>query len=151
MIQKLYTPEQVAEYLGVSSNKVACLLRSRQLGCAYVGAARRITESHITQYLQLAASRSPRKRRPRPPIPADLACLWAQLTERVVKNDPLMAPFMEEATLESINPKARIAAVHTRTAAAAMVLMAEKNRYALQRYLRAFLMRPLMIRATCSK
>ena len=88
MTQKLYTPEQVAEYLGVSPNKVASLLRSKQLGCAYVGSARRITEGHITQYLQLAASRAPRKRRPRPEIPADLAPVWARLTELAVKTTP---------------------------------------------------------------
>ena len=43
MTQKLYTPEQVAEYLGVSPHKVASLLRSKQLGCAYVVYACRIT------------------------------------------------------------------------------------------------------------
>jgi excisionase family DNA binding protein len=151
MTQKLYTPEQVAEYLGVSSHKVACLLRSKQLGCAYVGSARRITEGHITQYLQLAASRSPRKRRPRPEIPADLAPVWARLTELAVKNHPLIAPFVQEATLERINPKARLAEVSTRSAAAATVLMAGQNRYALQRHLRSIFHRPLMLCITCSK
>ena len=149
--QKLYTPEQVAEYLGVSSHKVARLLRSKQLGCAYIGSTRRITEAHITQYLQLAASRSPRKRRPRPEIPTDLGPLWTRLTELAVKNHPLVAPFMQEATLERIDPKARTASVNTRSAAVATVIMAEQSRYALQRYLRTILQRPLMIRVNCSK
>ena len=64
MTQKLYTPEQVAEYLGVSSHKVACLLRSKQLGCAYVGSARRITDAsqHFEKRYQLCIRQGPHRR-----------------------------------------------------------------------------------------
>jgi hypothetical protein len=57
---------------------------------------------------------------------------------------------IEEATLERIDPKARTASVNTRSAAVATAIMAEQNRYALQRYLRTILQRPLMNRVNCS-
>jgi len=151
MTQPLFTPEQVAEYLKVRPSKVVKLLRSKQLGCAYVGSARRITEAHIAEYLKLAASRPPRKRRPRPLIPTDLAPVWERLSDIAVKNYPLLSPFMLEATLASIDTKTRIAAVTTATKEAATVIMANRNRYALQRSLHTIFQRPLMIRATCSK
>ncbi len=77
--------------------------------------------------------------------------MWTQPTELTIKNQPLVAPFMQGATLERIDPRARIAVVSTGSAAAATVLMARQNRYALQRHLRSIFHRPLMIRATCSK
>jgi excisionase family DNA binding protein len=151
MTQTLYTPEQVAEYLMVSPSKVAKLLRSRQLGCAYVGSVRRVTEAHIAEYIKLAASRPPRKRRARPSIPTDLAPVWQRLSEIALQNYPLLAPFMQEAKLASIDTRTRIATVTTVTEHAATVIMADQNRYALQRCLRTIFMRHLLIRVTCSK
>ena len=83
----------------------------------------------VNQYLQLAASRSPRRRRPRPEDQAGLAPARSRFTELAVKNDPLVAPFMQEAILERIGPKARLALVRTGSATAATVIMAEPNRY----------------------
>ena len=127
MTQKLYTPDEVADYLKVTPSKVSKLLRSKQLGCAYVGSVRRITEAHVVEYLKLSAARPPRKHRPRPPIPADLGPVWQRLTEISLRNYPLLAPFMSDATLASIDTKTRIASVTTTTEAATIVIMADKK------------------------
>ena len=151
MTQKLYTPEQVAEYLSVTPNKVACLLRSKQLNCLHIGHSKRVTEGHIQEYIKLAGSRPPRKRRPRPQIPLELSPIWQQLVDVALANHPHLAPFMSDATLTSIDAKKRTAFVIANTEAAATVLMAEPNRYAIQRGLRTIFRRPLVVCVSCSK
>ena len=150
MTQKLYAPEQVAEYLGVTLHKVATLLRSKQLGCVHIGQTKRVTEVHIDEYLKLAASRPPRKRRPRPQIPTDLSPVWKQLFDAALSNQPLLAAFMTHAALLRIDTQTRTAFITAATAETAAVLMAEPNRYALQRGLKTSFKRPLKINVTCS-
>ncbi len=136
MTQKLYTPEQVAEYLGISVYTVSGLIRSKQLGCCRVAGVKRITEGQLEQYLKLAASRPPRKHRRLPPIPDDLGPVWQQLSDMALKHQPLLAPFMAEATLLGINKQALTATVNAHTTGAAEALNVKPNRLALQRHLR---------------
>jgi len=150
-LPEYYTPEQIAQKLAVTPGKVNRLIDGKLLGCSYVGRSRRISEAHIAEYMRHSGARAPRKNRKRPPIPEDLAPVWKRLTEIALKNYPLLAPFMQEATLVSIDTKARVASVTVQTAAAATVIMAEQNRYALQRHLRTIFLRPLMVRVTSSK
>jgi len=46
MTQQLYTPDDVAHYLGISLHTVSGLIRSKQLGCCRFGGLKQITEAH---------------------------------------------------------------------------------------------------------
>ena len=111
----------------------------------------RVALEHPAQYIKFAASRTPRKHRPLRPIPSALAPVWERLTSTALKNHPLLAPLMQDASLVCIDTKTRIATVTTTTAAAANVIMAEKNRFALQRSLHTIFLRSLLIRTNCLK
>jgi excisionase family DNA binding protein len=149
MIQPLFTPDQVAEYLGVSAHTVNALIRSKQLGCCRVATLKRVTQAQIDQYLKLAASRPPRKYRRHPPIPADLSPVWQQLTDIALAESPLLAPFMQDATLVSINKQSRIVTVNAHTAEAALAIDARPNKAAIQRHLRVIFSYPLRLSVTC--
>ncbi len=150
MTQKLYTPEDVAHYLGISEYTVSGLIRSKQLGCCRIGGVRRITEAQVDQYIKLAASRPPRKKRVLPPIPEDLAPVWEQLTAAAHKQKPLLAPFMADATLVSIHKQSLTATVQAHTPQAAEMIAHKPNRLALQEYLRNLFCCKLKICITCS-
>jgi len=149
MSQKLYTPEQVAEYLGISVYTLSALIRSKQIACCRVGGCKRITEAQVEQYLKLAASRPPRKYRRHPPIPADLSPVWQQLTDIALAECPLLAPCMQDATLVSINKQSRIVTVNAHTAEAALAIDARPNKAAIQRHLRVLFSYPLRLSVTC--
>jgi len=151
MVAEYYTPEQIAEKIAVSPSKVIGLINRKLLGCAFVGRSRRISEAHLLEYMKHVASRAPRKNRKRPPIPENLDPVWQRLVEIALKNYPLLAQSMQEATLASIDTKTRIAAITTASEEAASEIMADKNRYAIQRSLQTIFQRPLLVRATCSK
>lgn len=136
MTQQLYTPDDVAHYLGISLYTVSGLIRSKQLGCCRVGGLKRITEAQVDQYLKLAASRPPRKKRVLPPIPSDLTQVWEQLTTVAHKQRPLLAPFMADATLLSIHKPSLTATVKAHTPQAAEMIAHKPNRLALQEHLR---------------
>ena len=150
-LAEYYTPEQIAQKLAVTPGKVNRLIDRKLLGCSFVGRSRRISDAQVAEYMRHAASRAPRKNRKRPPIPENLDPVWERLTDLALKNYPLLVPFMQEATLVSIDIKARVALIITQSTAAVTVIMAEQNRYALQRHLHTLFLRPLMVRATYSK
>ena len=111
----------------------------------------KIRQLRHTRPLNPRSPRPPRKRRPRTQIPLELSPLWQQLVDVALANHPHLAPFMSDATLTRIDAKRRTAFVIANTEAAATVLMAEPNRYAIQRGLRTIFKRPLVVRVSCSK
>jgi excisionase family DNA binding protein len=145
-LAEYYTPEQIAQKLAVTPGKVNRLIDRKLLGCSFVGRSQRISAAQVAEYMRHAASRPPKKNRSRPLIPAELGPVWERLTEIALASFPHLAPSMQQARLASIETKARIATVIAADPDSAAIIMAERNRYALQRCLRTLFLRPLMIR-----
>ena len=48
----LYTPNQTARIMGISRAKVYNLLKSGELNSIHIGRSRRISNAHVTQFIQ---------------------------------------------------------------------------------------------------
>ena len=48
----LFTPVQTAKIMGISRSQVYNLLKSGELNSVHIGRSRRISKSHVTQYIQ---------------------------------------------------------------------------------------------------
>jgi excisionase family DNA binding protein len=48
----LYTPVQTARIMGISRSQVYNLLKSGELNSIHIGRSRRISNSHVTQFIQ---------------------------------------------------------------------------------------------------
>jgi excisionase family DNA binding protein len=48
----LYTPVQTARIMGISRSQVYNLLKSGELNSIHIGRCRRISNSHVTQFIQ---------------------------------------------------------------------------------------------------
>jgi excisionase family DNA binding protein len=147
MTQPLFTPEQVAEYLGVSTDTVRRLVDRKMMGCHFILRARRFTQAHLDEYLKNGASRPPRKRAPAPPIPT-LESAWGHVLNTAQEQEPLLRVALEESQLTEIDIKRRVATVAQRNQTWSAVLNTDKARRFLQRTLREKLGRTLKIEVT---
>ena len=48
----LYTPVQTARIMGISRSQVYNLLKSGELNSVHIGRSRRISNAHVTQFIQ---------------------------------------------------------------------------------------------------
>ncbi len=147
MTQKLYTPEQVAEYLGVCTQTVRRLTHRKLLGCIYIGSLSRFTQAHLDEFLKSAAKRAPRKRNT-PPLPVDLNTAWGTVSEEIREREPLLWIALEHTELVELDRRRRVAIVRQPRREWLAVLQTDKARYVLQSALQRVLGRTFKIEAT---
>ena len=147
MTQKLYTPEQVAEYLGVCTQTVRRLTHRKLLGCIYIGSLSRFTQAHLDEFLKSAAKRVPRKRNT-PPLPVDLNTAWGTVSEEIREREPLLWIALEHTELVELDRRRRVAIVRQPRREWLAVLQTDKARYVLQSALQRVLGRTFKIEAT---
>ena len=147
MTQKLYTPEQVADYLGVCTQTVRRLTHRKLLGCIYIGSLSRFTQGHIDEFLRNAAKRVPRKRNT-PPLPVNLKSAWSTVGEEIREREPLLWIAVEHTELVELDRRRRVALVSQPRREWLAVLQTDKARLVLQSALHRVLGRTFKIEAT---
>lgn len=144
MTQKLYTPEQVAEYLGVCEYTVRRLVDKKLLGCVFFNRMRRFTQAHLDEFLKNAANRAPRKHTPPPPAP-NLAKTWNKVGEEIQETKPLLWVALENTELVKLNRRHGVAIVRQPNKEWIAVLQTDRARFALQNALKNALGQPFKI------
>ena len=147
MTQKLYTPDQVAEYLGVCTQTVRRLTHRKLLGCIYIGNLSRFTQGHIDEFLKSAAKRVPRKR-DTPPLPVNLNIAWNTVSEEIREREPLLWIAIEHTELVELDRRRRVAIVRQPRREWLAVLQTDKARIVLQSALHRVLGRTFKIEST---